>query len=348
MADKIKVKANVLKGGEHLVTSYFGKRTYFSGGREVSDFHQGIDLVGEGFTADAVVAADGGTVSEVLNSVEGNSPSQGNFVSIYHGNNLYTVYYHLKKGSVSVKRGDKVKKGDVIGYMGATGNVTGIHLHFGVQRYGVWLDPLPYLTGEKPLTLHTVDAKHGGISGMNIPRFADTIVVYYHVPSTGTNPYGYEVLYTKDGVVLCDPVYGKGNMKIPEGCKVLSGHGEGAEFIRDNIRTGNRITVYNDKITVLKSPHRAVTSVNGKRLKNTLVVFNKGACANTNKYGTEVAVGKDGKVISSPVYGVGKMKIPEGGFVLSGHGTESVWLKNHVKKGNGITLAPHGGYICVN
>ncbi len=53
------------------------------------------------------------------------------------------VYYHL--ANRDVKKGAKVRQGDVLGYMGATGNVTGAHLHFGIQSGGEWVDPEPYL-----------------------------------------------------------------------------------------------------------------------------------------------------------------------------------------------------------
>ena len=55
----------------------------------------------------------------------------------------------MKDGSVSVKKGQEVKQGDKIGSMGSTGRSTGNHLHFGVSTGNGWLDPMPYLTGEK-------------------------------------------------------------------------------------------------------------------------------------------------------------------------------------------------------
>ncbi|MEK6888218.1 MAG: M23 family metallopeptidase [Candidatus Aenigmatarchaeota archaeon] len=61
----------------------------------------------------------------------------GNFVEIEHANNEYSEYEHLKRG-LCVKVGDKVKKGQIIGYSGATGWIAqlGPHLHFMVGVYG--------------------------------------------------------------------------------------------------------------------------------------------------------------------------------------------------------------------
>ncbi|MHA1188121.1 MAG: M23 family metallopeptidase [Candidatus Heimdallarchaeota archaeon] len=54
----------------------------------------------------------------------------GNYVIIQHENNEYSFYAHIIKGEVKVKKGDKVKQGQVIGLLGNSGNSTGPHLHF--------------------------------------------------------------------------------------------------------------------------------------------------------------------------------------------------------------------------
>lgn len=146
--ETLKAKHNVLKKGVHEVTSPFGYRT-LNGKKEL---HRGIDLVGKNSTLDYIVAIADGKVVGMLNSCSGSYPSQGNYVSIDHGNGITSVYYHLKKGSVKVKVGATVKAGAVLGYMGATGNVTGAHLHFGIKDNGTWVDPAPYITGEKEIS----------------------------------------------------------------------------------------------------------------------------------------------------------------------------------------------------
>jgi murein DD-endopeptidase MepM/ murein hydrolase activator NlpD len=49
-----------------------------------------------------------------------------------------------------VKQGDVVHQGDVIGEVGMTGNATGPHLHFEIRHDRVFIDPMPYLTGQRP------------------------------------------------------------------------------------------------------------------------------------------------------------------------------------------------------
>lgn len=135
-----KYKNPVLKKGGHKVTSPFGMRTIW--GKQ--QMHNGIDLVGEGSTLDDIIAFEDGTVT-----VSKYSSTAGEYVKLDHGNGNYTRYLHMKKGSRTVKVGDKVLKGQVLGYMGATGNVTGAHLHFDVNVNGSYVDPAPYLEGTK-------------------------------------------------------------------------------------------------------------------------------------------------------------------------------------------------------
>ncbi len=143
----LKAEHNVVKKGVHEVTSPFGYRT-LNGKKE---HHDGIDFVGKSSTIDDIVAIADGKVTAILNTCSGSSPSTGNYVKIDHGCGITSVYYHLKKGSVAVKKGDKVKAGQVLGAMGATGNVTGAHLHFGIKANGTWVDPAPYIAGEKEI-----------------------------------------------------------------------------------------------------------------------------------------------------------------------------------------------------
>ncbi len=133
-------KNPVLRKGGHKVTSSFGMRTIW--GKQ--QMHNGIDLVGEGATLDYIIAFDDGVVK-----ISKYSATAGEYVQIDHGNGNFTRYLHMKKGSRTVKAGDKVLKGQVLGYMGATGNVTGAHLHFDVHVNGGYVDPVPYLEGTK-------------------------------------------------------------------------------------------------------------------------------------------------------------------------------------------------------
>jgi murein DD-endopeptidase MepM/ murein hydrolase activator NlpD len=67
----------------------------------------------------------------------------GNVVKIDHGHGIVTSFCHLSKASV--KQGSRVKRGDLIGYVGATGRSTGYHLHYAVSLNGVPINPRRYL-----------------------------------------------------------------------------------------------------------------------------------------------------------------------------------------------------------
>lgn len=136
-------KNPVLKKGKHKVTSPFGMRTIFG----KKQMHKGIDLVGKNNTLDDIIAFADGTVT-----ISKLSDSAGEYVQIDHGNNIYTRYLHMESGSRKVKVGAKVKKGQVLGRMGSTGNSTGAHLHFDININGSYVDPEPYLEGTKAFT----------------------------------------------------------------------------------------------------------------------------------------------------------------------------------------------------
>ncbi|MEX6500783.1 peptidoglycan DD-metalloendopeptidase family protein [Pseudomonas zhanjiangensis] len=93
-----------------------------------------------------IVAARGGVVVKTENaqSGRGNNPS-GNYVRILHDDGTMGVYLHLMKGSVQVQEGRRVKAGSLIARSGNTGNSTGPHLHFVVQRnVGLALESIPF------------------------------------------------------------------------------------------------------------------------------------------------------------------------------------------------------------
>jgi murein DD-endopeptidase MepM/ murein hydrolase activator NlpD len=85
-----------------------------------------------------VRAAAEGTVALVADHFFG-----GNSVFVDHGDGLVTMYFHLSR--VDVKAGDEVRRGEVLGAVGATGRATGPHLHFGVRWRGARVDPAPLL-----------------------------------------------------------------------------------------------------------------------------------------------------------------------------------------------------------
>ncbi len=144
---------HVLKNQNEKITSNYGNRSFYMQDRLVSDFHKGIDLIDKNEKNDHIIAFEDGVVIETRDSVEGYdaTKSAGNYVYIKHDNNYTTRYLHMKLGSVRVKKGDKVKKGSIIGYTGATGYVTGTHVHFEIRNNNIAEDPLPYLEGRNKI-----------------------------------------------------------------------------------------------------------------------------------------------------------------------------------------------------
>ena len=112
---------------------------YSSGfGRRWGRMHQGVDIDAD--YGDDVFSADGGVVS-----FAGTLGTYGNLIEIDHQNGYKTRYAHLS--SINVSKGDTLTKGEFIGKVGATGRVTGPHLHFEVIVNGKAQDPMNYLRG---------------------------------------------------------------------------------------------------------------------------------------------------------------------------------------------------------
>ena len=116
------------------VTSPFGIRTSpFTG---IPAFHEGLDIAAQ--TGTPVVAPADGFVHKA-----GFSPGYGNMVEISHGYGIKTVFGHNSR--LNVKVGQKIKRGDVISYVGDTGSSTGPHLHYEVRLNGLPVNPQKYL-----------------------------------------------------------------------------------------------------------------------------------------------------------------------------------------------------------
>lgn len=119
--------------------------------------HRGIDEVGrkngKSITCNVLAHSDGVVVGVVsnYNKTDKTGSSYGNYVKIKHNNGYFTLYAHLKYKSVTVKVGDRVSQGQVIGYMGNTGRSSAAHLHFEVRNsLDVRIDPQPYLCCDLP------------------------------------------------------------------------------------------------------------------------------------------------------------------------------------------------------
>ncbi len=99
-------------------------------------FHYGTDYAAN--TGENICAFASGTVS-----FAGYSESYGNFITIDHENGWQSLYAHCSR--LDVKTGDKVEKNQLIAAVGATGNVTGPHLHFELTHNGIYVNPEYYV-----------------------------------------------------------------------------------------------------------------------------------------------------------------------------------------------------------
>lgn len=145
----VKVSPIAGKTGTLSYSSPFGYRKLTVNGERHDGYHNGIDIT----TLGTVVAVQSGIVASIKDGIKGfdKTNSAGNYVAIEHGNGIYTYYMHLDNGSIDVKKGQCVTKGQKLGTdtIKTTGYSTGLHLHFGVKVNGEWVDPVPYLRGEK-------------------------------------------------------------------------------------------------------------------------------------------------------------------------------------------------------
>lgn len=111
-----------------VVTSEFGPRN--------GEFHPGFDIAN--VIGTPIFATGDGVVT-----FRGYVGTYGNMIEIDHGKGFTTLYAHLSRYAIAL--GDRVERGDLIGYSGNTGRTTGPHLHYEVHVNGVPVNPRPYL-----------------------------------------------------------------------------------------------------------------------------------------------------------------------------------------------------------
>jgi murein DD-endopeptidase MepM/ murein hydrolase activator NlpD len=100
-----------------------------------STMHKGVDFAAPRGTP--IMAAGDGIIERSRRW-----SSFGNYVRIRHNKTYKTAYAHLSRYGKGIKEGRRVKQGQIIGYVGATGRVTGVHLHYEVHKNGVQINPL--------------------------------------------------------------------------------------------------------------------------------------------------------------------------------------------------------------
>ena len=116
---------------EATITSGFGTRWGKS--------HKGVDLWNQEEAKAPILAAKAGLVVEA----GANRSGYGRMVVLDHGDGLQTFYAHMR--SILVSPGQTVEVGEVLGFMGRTGDSTGYHLHFEVRQDDVPINPMPFL-----------------------------------------------------------------------------------------------------------------------------------------------------------------------------------------------------------
>lgn len=129
-----------LQGVKTTLTSYFKYRRSPTTG--YGEFHTGIDItkLGGGTYGYPIHAANSG----VIKVAQYSNVSYGNHIVIDHGGGMMTLYGHCCRFADGITVGKKVNKGDIIAYVGSTGNSTGPHLHFSVLMNNRYVNPLNY------------------------------------------------------------------------------------------------------------------------------------------------------------------------------------------------------------
>lgn len=126
----------VIKPVDGSLISGFGYRNHPI--YKISRMHEGVDFRGN--TGDPIYATGDATVA-----FASRYSGFGNLVRLNHGDGIETAYAHLSRFAEAIAPGRRVKRGDLIGYVGSTGLSAGPHLHYEIRVDGLPVDPLSYL-----------------------------------------------------------------------------------------------------------------------------------------------------------------------------------------------------------
>ena len=129
----LRLKNTVLPVSAPLTSGFGFREGPLTGGE---DFHLGVDL-GAVEGTDIAAYADGVVI------FAGENRTYGDYIRLDHGGGVVTIYAHCSK--LLVEQGQTVSAGETIAKVGHTGDATGAHLHFAVQKNGIFLDPLHYI-----------------------------------------------------------------------------------------------------------------------------------------------------------------------------------------------------------
>jgi len=145
-ADGVSVRRSLMKTpiDGAVISSHFGNRKHPILG--YTKLHKGVDFAAP--TGTPVFVAGDGIIEEI-----GRKGTYGNYVRIKHNNKYQTAYAHLHSFNKSMRKGKRVKQGEVVAYVGSTGRSTGPHLHYEILVNGKHVNPmLLKLPASKKLT----------------------------------------------------------------------------------------------------------------------------------------------------------------------------------------------------
>lgn len=292
-----------------------------------------------------------GYAGEIANYVDENDTAWANSnweancraVTIETSNNVNAYPWSVSDASLKslIKLVADIAKRNKLGKLVKGKNLTWHQMYAATDCPGPYLlSKIDYICDEvNRINGYFADGSKGEIAGTDKPRLADELILYFKGKTTGTNSYGWECAVDKNGVVLENPTY-RGNSEIPIGGKVISAHGKAAKWLKKTVKMGYLVWAENGTLKVSQKQHRSVDNVNGIRSTGMLCVYRDRATSNTNPYGYEVAVDKNGIILNAPVYGKGHMEVPKDGFVISGHangeGSGGEFVKKYCKKGKKV------------
>ena len=225
------------------ITSKFSNSRTIQG---VTKAHNGIDVGRGSGSVDYIIASKDGIVYTANDScpTDGYYGSRcgggyGNYVIIFHKDGNYSIYAHMAKNTITVKSGDVVYQGQVLGEMGNSGSSTGAHLHYQIDVGGYSnknaVDPLTYVSTTNPypkietsnvLTmLHLLEgsgptsgdyyiAYHGAADASDVITIGHGVVIKYNIEKFKARGYSNPVLQIKEGTKVHKSVIDDIEMEI--------------------------------------------------------------------------------------------------------------------------------------
>ena len=128
-----------LKPNDGEITTGYGVQRYYNGEFANDYYHRGVDYAG-GYGSPVIAPASG--YIRLVGTVDQGFRLHGNTVGLDHGQGVASIFLHLSQ--IYVKEGDFVSAGQLVGAIGATGAVTGPHLHWGLYVNGQAIDPVAW------------------------------------------------------------------------------------------------------------------------------------------------------------------------------------------------------------